>query len=160
MSYFFFLPHLTSSVFYYWTSAWQHGIYFEYGSDPHSYEHYLWVVVKIKPEKKFTPVRDLNPWSLRYRCSGGIYLLAITTKAIFSVDTYSSPSILGRVLHFPPVHSRPPNEVCFLLWMYRASFSWAIVLTSYRQIIKHFTYERYLISISQQFRLENPQLLP
>ena len=28
-----------------------------------------WAVVKIRPEKKFRPVRDLNPWPLRYRCS-------------------------------------------------------------------------------------------
>ena len=26
-------------------------------------------VVKIRPEKKFRPVRDLNPWPLQYRCS-------------------------------------------------------------------------------------------
>ena len=30
-----------------------------------------WAVVKIRPDKKkkFRPVRDLNPWPLRYRCS-------------------------------------------------------------------------------------------
>ena len=26
--------------------------------------------VEIRPEKIFRPVRDLNPWPLRYRCSG------------------------------------------------------------------------------------------
>ena len=28
-----------------------------------------WAVLKIKPEKKFRPVRDLNPWPQRYQCS-------------------------------------------------------------------------------------------
>ena len=25
--------------------------------------------MEIRPEKKFRPVRDLNPWPLRYQCS-------------------------------------------------------------------------------------------
>ena len=28
-----------------------------------------WAVMKIRPEKKFRPVRDLNPWPLQYQCS-------------------------------------------------------------------------------------------
>ena len=28
-----------------------------------------WGVVKIRPEKKFRPVQDLNPWSLWHWCS-------------------------------------------------------------------------------------------
>ena len=35
--------------------------------DHRSYTHNL--VVKLKPEKKFTSEQDLNPWTLRYRCS-------------------------------------------------------------------------------------------
>ena len=26
-----------------------------------------WAVMKIRPEKKFWPVRDLNPWPVQYR---------------------------------------------------------------------------------------------
>ena len=28
-----------------------------------------WAIVEIRPEKKFRPVGDLNPWPLRYQCS-------------------------------------------------------------------------------------------
>ena len=31
--------------------------------------HTTWPVGKLKPEKKFRPERDSNPWPLRYRCS-------------------------------------------------------------------------------------------
>ena len=45
--------------------------------DSHYYEllfvidrrSYTQAVVKLKPEKKFRPERDSNPWPLRYRCS-------------------------------------------------------------------------------------------
>ena len=40
----------------------------EYDSDLHSKEHYLTSSEK-KAWKKFRPVRDLNPWPLRYQCS-------------------------------------------------------------------------------------------
>ena len=40
----------------------------EYDSDLHSEEHYL-TSIERKAWKKFRPVRDLNPWPLRYRCS-------------------------------------------------------------------------------------------
>ena len=36
--------------------------------DHWSYAHNL-VVMKVKPEKKFRPERDLNPWPLQYRFS-------------------------------------------------------------------------------------------
>ena len=36
--------------------------------DPHSYEHY-WTSTSNKAWKKFRPVRDLNPWPLRYLCT-------------------------------------------------------------------------------------------
>ena len=36
--------------------------------DSRSYEHY-WTSSWNKTWKKFRPVRDLNPWPLRYRCS-------------------------------------------------------------------------------------------
>ena len=38
-------------------------------SDPRSNVHYLGSS-ENKAWKKFRPVRDLNPWPLRYRCSG------------------------------------------------------------------------------------------
>ena len=38
-----------------------------YRSDARSYEHY-WTSRLNKVWKKFRPVRDLNPWPLRYRC--------------------------------------------------------------------------------------------
>ena len=40
----------------------------EYRIDPRSYEHY-WTSSWNKAWKRFRPVRDLNPWPLRYRCS-------------------------------------------------------------------------------------------
>lgn len=60
-----------------------------------------------------------------------------TPVRLSSLDTYSSPSIPGRVLHFLPVHSQPPSEACFLLWLYRASVSWATASAFYRQIINN-----------------------
>ena len=36
--------------------------------DPYSYKH-CWTSSWNKTGKKFRPVRDLNPWPLRYRCS-------------------------------------------------------------------------------------------
>ena len=53
-----------------------------------------WAVVKIRPEKKFRPVRDLNPWPLRYRFffSGFIFTTAqvvhITARITFIYVTY------------------------------------------------------------------------
>ena len=40
----------------------------EYRIDPRSYEHY-WTSSWNKAWKRFRPVRDLNPWPLRYRCN-------------------------------------------------------------------------------------------
>ena len=46
-----------------------HWTYYQliYRSDARSYEHY-WTSRLNKAWKKFRPVRDLNPWPLRYRC--------------------------------------------------------------------------------------------
>ena len=40
----------------------------EYRINPRSYEHY-WIGSWNKAWKKFRPVRNLNPWPLRHRCS-------------------------------------------------------------------------------------------
>ena len=40
----------------------------EYRKDSRSYEHY-WTSHWNKAWKKFRPLRDLNPWPLRYRCN-------------------------------------------------------------------------------------------
>ena len=45
----------------------------EYESDLRNYEHYLSSSEK-KAWRKFRPVRDLNPWPLRYRCSALLHL--------------------------------------------------------------------------------------
>ena len=57
-----------------------------YESDLSSNEHYLSSSEK-KARKKFRPVRDLNPWPLRYRCSASavqIYDFRILT-AVYSL---------------------------------------------------------------------------
>ena len=69
----YFLPkittNLTTQVDHRFCLQLSHWTYYQliYRSDARSYEHY-WTSRLNKAGKKFRPVRDLNPWPLRYRC--------------------------------------------------------------------------------------------
>ena len=64
-------------------------------SDPCSYEHYS-ISSENKAWKKIRPVRDLNPWPLRYRCSAPPANITSQLGAASYVDSEETVEVVNK----------------------------------------------------------------
>ena len=58
------------------------------------------LVVKIRPEKKFRPIQDLNPWPLQYQCS------ALPTELTSQLGA-SIAEVMVQISYKPEFYFRP-----------------------------------------------------
>ena len=75
-------------------------------------------VVKRRPEKKFRPVRDFNPWSLRYRCSALLTELTSQLGAGHYIGSKLTREVVNKRLWIYEIHI---FELLIKTWIWKRS---------------------------------------
>ena len=75
-------------------------------------------VVKRRPKKKFRPVRDFNPWSLRYRCSALLTELTSQLGAGHYVGSQLTREVVNKRLWIYEIHI---FELLIKTWIWKRS---------------------------------------